>query len=286
MSKRNLINLLLFGVIGLMIVFIWLAPGREQPQADHLTDLAPDSVTQIRISRGNGRPIILQLDNNEWRMQTPFATFANPQRVAELFALLSLPVHSRFPAADRDLQQFGLATPGLSIDYGHDVVLAFGDTEPLGKQRYLLFAEHIYLVTDTVYQQLSTTDTYLVDTRPLVHSPPITGLQLPELTLQQDDNGQWSSNGAVVADADNTNRFVDNWQHARALFVSSPLDTLPEDAQQVIVSFSDGTQRRFVLQQLKTGLTLIDARSGLRYLFTQDSAKQLLAPSAPADHPQ
>ncbi|MGD8514882.1 MAG: DUF4340 domain-containing protein [Granulosicoccaceae bacterium] len=276
MSKRTLTNLLLLTVIGLLVLFVWLEPGQQAPDKTKLTDLDLASVSQIRISRGNGRPIVLLRDDRGWQMQTPFITAANPQRVQELLSLLGLAVHNRFPVAERQLQQYGLATPGLSIDFGHDVVLVFGDSEPLGKQRYVLFNEHIHLVTDTVYQQLSSTDTYLIDTRPLANSPPITGLQLPDLALQQDDNGTWLRNGEPADDADAINRFIDNWQHARALFVSRPLDAQPEAQQQVRVLFGNGTQRSFILQQPKTGMSLIDTQTGLRYLFTPDSAEQLL----------
>jgi hypothetical protein len=269
-----------------LIAFIWLEPGKQTQQVNLLTNLEPGSVTQIRISRGDRQPVALLRENDTWQMQAPFTTPANPQRMHELLALLTLQAHNRFPADTRNLQQFGLDTPELSIDFGHGVVLVFGDTEPLGKQRYLLFDEHIHLVTDTVYQQLSTTDTYLVDTRPLAHNPPITGLQLPQLTLQQDDTGQWLRDGRPVNNADAVNRFIDNWQHARALFVSSPIDALPENTQQVIVSFNDGTQRHFILQQLKTGITLIDGQSGLRYLFTTDSKELLLQAPAAAETPE
>lgn len=293
MNRRLLVNLLLVIAIAALGALLWLDPGKQAPVVTPLTTLDTTPIEAVTIRRGERAAIVLQRDHDTWHMQAPFPVSANPQRVHDLLGLLSLPVHNRFPAEGRDLQQYGLDRPELEIDYGNDTVLRVGGTEPLGQQRYVMLGGNINLVENTQFSQLLSTETYLVDTRLFGAAEKIAGLQLPGLTITQGEQGQWLFNGHALDDADAANRFMDTWQHARALFVASPdanadnsaENTAAASEETVRVSFGDQSQRELGLQRPKTGLTLVDPRTGLRYLFTGDDAKQLLQAPQTADTP-
>lgn len=282
MKSSYLTNLILLAIV---IALLWLSQ-REQTveQETPLSSLSPDMVEQIQIQRSGKDIIRLERTRDQWMLTDPFPARANATRIRLLLSLLNAPVHGEFqPMAPSALTQFGLNRPEVLLSM-NDEQFAFGDTESISKNRYILYKDRIYLIQDDVTPLLTASANSFVDNRPLADGSQLKRLRIPlelgsdtqvELTLQ---NGQWQSNDDQLS-ADRIKTLVDSWQHAYAMQVQHLDDAQLRDLEEPQISLWLNNQSepiQLIMRQDGQSLHLIDPARQLQYDFPLALQSQLL----------
>jgi hypothetical protein len=234
MKSSYLTNLVLLIIV---IVLLWLSQ-REQP-ADQspagMSALNAEAVERIEIQRQGRDTLTLERQQQSWQLTQPFQARANQTRVNLLLSLLSTPTHGQQPAENNTLAEFGLDQPDVTL-LMNEQPFAFGATESLSQNRYVLHQDVVYLVQDDVTPLLKASAGSFVDNRLLQEGVSINRLALPASSEEDDSilieqrDGRWhSDNGS--ASSDRLKTVVDNWQHAYAMQVryldAGQLDSLP-----------------------------------------------------------
>ncbi len=145
------VNLLL-GALAAILLAMHLWPGGTQAQRP-LTDLAPDSITALRVERGDRLEISLQRDPAGWQLVYPHSSAAQERRVQQLLAVARAPVQRRYPVTD-DLGQYGLDRPHAVLQLD-STRLAFGDRDPTQRLRYVLADGEVRVIDDVYFNLLT-----------------------------------------------------------------------------------------------------------------------------------
>lgn len=152
MSGRWLINGLLLALLILLGLMI-----RAELERAHfvprLTDLAAADLYRVEIVRAGEPTITLIQTAIGWRLETPLQVDADNGRVSRLLGLLEAPVERSFPAQSSDLRELGLSPPRLRLRLDARE-LQFGDTDPIGRLRYVAGEGLVYLIQDRFHHQL------------------------------------------------------------------------------------------------------------------------------------
>jgi hypothetical protein len=283
MKSSYLTNLVLLAIV---LTLLWLSQ-REQPdseQTTQLSTLSAQAVNQIRIQRPGKAVISLQQHEQQWTLSEPFSARANQTRVNLLLSLLSAPLHGQFQPMDQSaLAQFGLSEPQVVLTM-NEQQFAFGGTEPLNQNRYILHEGMVYLIQDDVTPLLTATAGSFVDNRLIEEQHQLRQLELPvevnstdTITLSKQE-GRWHSDHAGIS-SDALKALVDSWQHAYAMQVrhlsADALSSLP--APQVSLWFEDASEPlTLILQSNAQNIQLIDTKQQLQYDFPLALQSQLL----------
>jgi hypothetical protein len=283
MKSSYLTNLILLAIV---LALLWLSQ-RETPDtqpAAQLSTLTADSVNQIQIERLGKPAITLQRQQQSWALTAPFSAQANQTRVNLLLSLLSTPLHGQFQPMDESaLTQFGLSQPEVLLSM-NEQQFAFGGTEPLDQNRYVMHQGMVYLIQDDVTPLLTASAGSFVDNRLIAEEQQLAQLQLPispdsaeRITLNQSD-GQWRSDNTALS-SDSLKALVDSWQHAYAMQVrhlsAEQLATLP--APQIRLWFdTDTAPLDLIIQVNAQTLQLINPALQLQYDFPLAVQSQLL----------
>lgn len=283
MKSSYLTNLVLLAIV---LTLLWLSQ-REQPdstQTSQLSSLSAQAVKLIRIERPGKATISLQQQEQQWTLSEPFSAPANQTRINLLLSLLSAPLHGQFhPTDDSALAQFGLNEPQVVLTM-NDQQFAFGSTEPLNQNRYILHEERIYLIQDDVTPLLTATAGSFVDNRLIAEQRPLRQLDLPASNTSTDTirlskrDGQWHSDPAGIS-SDDIKALVDSWQHAYAMQVrylsAEELSKLP--TPQISLWFEDVSKpMELIMQSNAQNIQLINPEQQLQYDFPLALQAQLL----------
>ncbi len=270
MSRRALVNLALGALVLLLAALAYFRPG-VTPPPDHppLTTLDPAALSHIRITRGNGREMLLERTREGWLMRKPYRHPADSARVRQLITIVRAPSYRQLDPEASRLQAYGLAAPVARLE-ADGLALEIGGTEPIGGLRYVRCEGQVHLI-DNVY-------TYLVLAQPeafldrqiLGPSPsPIAAVELPTFRVFRDPSGRWSIDPpAPPVDQARLGAWLAAWQSARAMAVMpAPAD----GGKPVILSFAGGATAR-VLELLRGEQPLlIDRGAKLAYRLPRGS---------------
>lgn len=220
MSTRTLLNLALAVLMLLLGTVVWLRPGLEPDVAPAtITTLTPEQVSTINITRLQGEPLGFRKRDDTWFIDDDPAIPADAFQVHAILALLQAASIRSYPVEAIDLSGPGLDPPQASIMF-NGTRIAIGDVEPINNLRYVRTDTTIHLVEDRYQHLLNAGYNNFVRRRLLPADAQITALQLPGLTLQQQDGVNWRmepDNPDVSADAIDT--LIANWLRASALYV-------------------------------------------------------------------
>ena len=211
---------------------------------------------------------------SQWHMQAPYKTPANNKHINKLLSVLETPTHAQF-STERDLGQYGLDAPRVHMTMNNDLRISFGDIEPIGKRRYVRVNDTVHVIGDSPFAQLTAAASLLVDTGLFAEGVVIKSIKTPGFSLQQQENGSWQASTTNEYSADKLNSYIDQWRHARAVFVSDPEKPAAGD-QFITITLANKSTLRFGIVKLNTGLTLVNQQTGLHYHFASDVAEQLL----------
>lgn len=283
MKASYITNLLLLLVVVALVWFVQ-KPEPEQKPVQTMTDLAVTDVRDIQIQRHEKPPLHIQKQTQNWQIISPFQAQANVTRLNMILKLLKMPVQTRLDANDKNLAEYGLASPAIILQL-NDKKFAFGDVETLSKQRYVLHQQQILLISDSATPMLRATADSFIDNRLLPADQKIRRIDLPAeqgnaLSLTK-TNGQWQSDVPSLS-SDDMMALIDSWQHAYALQVhhldAAALATLPE-AEVFIWLENSQTPLAFVLLETENSLSLINPASALKYEFPTALKQQLFSDS-------
>ncbi len=217
LSSRNLLNLVLVGIVVALVLVVVYEPGKEDESSRLISTLDIAKVTEISIERIGNPSINLSLIDNQWQMQTPYAMKANKIKVESLLDLLAYNYHARYDMAELDAKQYGLDIPRTTITFNKEHKFEFGTTEPLKKHRYIRYQNTLYLADDFYYYRILGAATTFLDHALLDEKQKITKIELPGLTLSLKD-AMWEANPKPEKYSnDQANELIEHWKLSHAI---------------------------------------------------------------------
>jgi len=261
--------------IGLLLLVLALAllayyqPGLAPQAPVKLTSLGAQHVTRLRIEQPGQAPLVLEKQAGKWNITGPVRVEANTLRVETVLRLAETESLARFPA--RDLQRFKLDKPLLRV-WLNDISIAFGDSAPLGQQRYLLLGGTVHLIADYVYYYLSGGLPLFASNTLLSQGAQLQSLELPGFSLARVD-GRWRLDPSREVSMDDINQFLDAWRVAQALQVTRYQNQAAQD--KVHVRLQDGAIEFLILAR-EPELILARPDAGLQYHLGSGAAQRLL----------
>ena len=167
MSNRTLINLGLFALVALLGAIAIYEPGLEEHSRTlpPLTSMQPEEIHRIRLSNPGNLSIVLEKKDGQWRMTTPQEAAANTDKIQQLLGIATTSSHSRFPLPKERLAEFGLEPGSIHLQL-NELVLEFGNNDPLNFQRYVRIGDQLHLISNGFHHHLmASVDAYLAPTK-------------------------------------------------------------------------------------------------------------------------
>lgn len=275
MQSRTLLNLALFLLIVLLVVYINETGKQEQTSSnsEQLTQLSADSVTQINI-RHNQRHIELSRKDGKWRMLQPINVDANSFRIDTLLNMLKTISHTAYSITDIELEKYGLSAANTSISF-NDVTIDFGIVNPINNYRYVRVNDTVHLIDDHFYPLLSSQTGTLVARELITGDAVIEKLVLPELTLYRDENNSWRSSDNTGPDA--INETLHHWLKSQAFGVHNYMQR--ESLADISVYLAGETEPvRFHVTDMDPWLIIARPDLDIEYHFNLEFYDRLLKP--------
>ncbi len=265
MQRRLIINLGLLFAITILIVILKFASNQDNPVAEvHLTQLQPEQINQIKITRNKNDVILMKRVDNHWMMQQPVNAPANEYRINTLLKLVDAYSYSQFKINETDLKQFQLDNPAVVVQL-NNTDIAFGDTSPLGKQRYVMVDQVIHLINDSLFQQLQAPATFYVDNKILPEKSAIHKIIFNDIQIEA-VNGIWQITPQQQISADDIVSVVQEWKMLTAITVKLYDKTQPL-IQKVTVGFENGDQTTLDILAMTPDLLIGNPETGLEYII-------------------
>lgn len=261
------------GVLVLGALAAYLAGRSSEEAAPKLTSMAVSEVNTIRIQREAHPDITLERRGEHWYLTAPYEIAASDfraRRVARLAVETSL---KRYPAEELDLARYGLAPPRVRV-FLNDTELGFGDNNPVTHQRYVLAGGQVHLVADTVFDVLNAEVASFLGPRLLPEDAVVTGIALPEVTLNKQDTEWVLDPERPELSADDIRAFVDGWTRAEALW-AKPRSQRPAQGE-VRITLADGHELRFQIIETDPDLVLARPDLEVEYTLSGTQAERLL----------
>lgn len=150
LSRVNLWLALLILVLGLITAF---EPGLQPEALPRLTALSPREIGTIQLHHLGELKFQLSRVGQGWRMQHPRTAKAASDKVQKLLEIATLPSIHQFSAPKDRLEEFGLVASSAKLQLDQ-LVIQFGNTDPVTRARYALTGDVIHLIPDTHYHHL------------------------------------------------------------------------------------------------------------------------------------
>ncbi|MBD3618496.1 MAG: DUF4340 domain-containing protein [Chromatiales bacterium] len=274
---RLLINLGLLAAVGVLAAIALLRPGAEEVPA-RLTALEAEAIDRIVVQGEDQAPVELERRGAHWWMTRPWELEASPRRIEDLLGFARAPVHASYPADDLVLDRYGLAPPRMRLELD-DTVIAFGDTNPVSRSRYVRVGERVHLTDDTRPYLLNATPESYLGPRLLPRDAQIEALALPDLHITRAPGAGWQADADVPADT--LQARITAWQDAEALWAKpyTPREGLPT----ITVTLADGQTLTFAVAGTEPDLELARPDLGIVYTLPAEAAANLLGESTPGD---
>ena len=274
MRSRLLLTLcLLLAVTGLTL-FLVFGNDKKPEHADvTLTGIAPDTINHIRIVRNGQDEIRLEKHSGMWMMQHPYQLRASDLRINTMLKLLGAHSYAQYNSKDTQLSRFLLDQPQVSIEF-NDARIDFGDTSPLGKQRYVLFNNVVHIINDALFQQLQAPVFFFLNTKLLPEHAVISGILLPGHAFRR-QQGLWTVTPPVNISADKIVELANAWRDADAISVSKYEDTAQHDSVRIELEQQDAIE--FIIVRDPPQLILDRPDLGIQFhLGDYDAARMFL----------
>lgn len=277
-GSRTILNWVLLAAGLILAAVVYFLPGQEHtpPPPPLIAGVTPESIRHIHISRTGKQDIDLVREHHHWRLTAPLHTEANGFRADALASVVAADSERRFSAAGEDLAKFGLNPPRASLRL-NQVVIKFGDNEPIGGHRYVQVGGVIHLIPDYFYQNVAADTDEFVSLSPLPEGAEPRSFTLPGFTVHRDDGGHWRQvAGTQHADSQAIEDFVGRWRQAEALEVTRY--TPAGSHGTVTIGLGDGrSTRMFDIVSRKPELVLGRHDLPVAYHFPASQAAKLLS---------
>jgi hypothetical protein len=279
MRSRLLLNVGLTVLLGCLLLLAIYQPGRkEPPKPQRLISLDAGKIGRITIDRVGQDRIEFVRDQDHWRLQKPLAVRANDIKVRALLRFLDTRTDQALAAKDLELKNFGLAEPQVTVSFDAEQ-FALGDANPVTAKRYILYQDHVYASTDTIYHDLlgEAASFASLSLLPEVSEP--TRIVLPHYSLQR-DGAKWSITPTVPGlTGDAVIGLVDAWRRAQAVAVKAGAAGPDSKSERVRLEFGNSAPAvEFVIHAREPELVLERPDLRLEYHLFADSGGRLLQP--------
>lgn len=283
MRARLLLNLCLFALVTGLGLFLIFGGGREETPAEvALTSLAAEKITYINIARGDQDEIRFARQSGVWMMEHPYAQRANDLRIETMLNLLSAHSYAQYPAAEVSLSRFKLDQPLVTIAF-NDTLVTFGDTNPLGNQRYVLVNNTVHIINDALFQQLQAPPYFFLSTRLLPEHAAISAILLPGHAIRWQGSA-WTVEPGVSLGADAIVQLVNAWRETRAFSVNKYEGAGGTDRVRIEMEKQEALE--FLIVSPPPQLILARADLGLQYHIGDYDAGRMFLETSPGDQNQ
>ena len=278
MSKRNLLNLILFSFILVLVVLVVYEPGKEKPiTPPTLTNLKSENITQIKINRRQGEPnnqnIAFEKTADGWMMLEPYQLPANTFRIDSILKLLSTVSFSQNNLENLDQSKFDLIIPHATITF-NDTSIIFGNNKSLKHHRYVKIDSTLHMIADTFYYQLMAKTESYINHKLLPENNKIIKLTLPGIKLEQ-VKGEWQATPkADNFTADSVNQLISEWQLSQAYDIKK-LKIKSKPKSDITIQLENKTLH-FKIENNEDGFSLINIDTGIQYILAKDRKGKLL----------
>ena len=221
--------------------------------------------------RNTSDEILFQKDIGKWWMQEPYHMPANEFRINTMLNLPGAHSYTQFSKNEVELERFLLNEPAVSIEF-NDTRIDFGDTSPIGEQRYVLVNDTVHLINDSLYQQLQTPATFFLSTKLLPDDKEINNIHFPDYTIGRQDN-KWSVEPSHDISADDTVKIVHAWRNASAISIRDI--EAGENHGAIRIELDDGSAIEFNIINPLPQLILARPDIGLQYHISSYDAENL-----------
>ena len=139
-------NWLLLAIAGLLGFIIYMH-SLQQDGYTPITKLDGNRISRIFIEHENMVLARLQRQENGWADLASGNPVANQEWITRLLHIARLPSLYSFPAADLDLEAFGLQPPNYQLQLDEQII-RFGGIDPASGLRYIQLDQQIHLISD------------------------------------------------------------------------------------------------------------------------------------------
>ncbi|MDH5181503.1 MAG: DUF4340 domain-containing protein [Gammaproteobacteria bacterium] len=282
-NNRQLLNLGLLGLIGVLALLLFFEPGHNTtPAKATLTQLSLDQINHILVKR-NGQPD-LELERRDaiWYQTQPYQAAANDFRAVSLARIATAESHAQYDLTAVDIKKFQLDKPAAVITFNKQLTVSLGNNEPLKRRRYMQAENKLHIVDDTFYYQLMSPATTYLSYALLPPGSKITQFELPKLKLQLKD-GNWLAEPIPKNfSTDNVSNLLDEWRNAQSLEVEKYTGKALAPTLHIRINGRD-KPISFALRTDQQGNYLVRQDLGLQYKLTGESLNKLLQLSPPPE---
>jgi len=147
-------NWILVALVMLMSLAIYNHFRQQRDVLSPITPLDTHLISRIEIRHNGTITAKLRRQKDIWIDAASGQPAKNPDRLNKLLHIAQLPSLYRFPAADHDLQAFGLMPPRFELKLD-DTELRIGGLDPASGLRYAQTGNQIHLISDSYTHYLS-----------------------------------------------------------------------------------------------------------------------------------
>lgn len=279
MSKRNLLNLILFSFILGLVALVVYEPGKEKPiTPPTLTNLKSEDIHHIKINRRQGEAsnqnIVFEKTTDGWMMLEPYQLPANTFRIDSILKILSTVSFSQNNLKKLDQNKFGLIIPHATITF-NDTSIIFGNNKSLKHHRYVKIDSTLHMIADTFYYQLLAKTESYIDHRLLPENNKIIKLILPGIKLEH-VKGKWQATPKVDSfTADSVNQLISEWQLSQAYDIKK-VKIKTNTKAGITIQLENNKNLHFKIGNNKDGFNLTNIDTGIQYILAKDRKDKLL----------
>lgn len=284
MRSRFIVNLVLFAIVAGLAIFAYNSG--QDDTVEQLSTLTTESINQIRI-RHNQQHAKLVKNDSGWEITQPVSIAANQFRVGTILKLLSTPLRSSYEAEELELSKYGLDPATTEISF-NDLNIHFGIAHPMNRLRYVKIENRVHLIDDQYYPLISSQLGTLVSRNLVPETASLARLELPELTISKDAQGQWQTSADISAD--HITELLQHWKRSQAFGVHNYYARESLGQIQVFLENTDAPIK-FTITDVDPWLIIARPDLNLEYHFNLEFYDRLLRPGnteeplndAPAD---
>lgn len=275
-DSRLLLNIGLVIFVAVLILLVVFEPGLEKDSEEpNLVDLDIEQVSTIRIIH-NEETIQLDKKNDKWMITKPVTAEGNEFKINSLLNLVQTKSHAHYFTDEIDLAPIRLDKPRSRVFFD-DIEVAFGDTQPINYQRYVMVDNVVHLINDHYYHHTISPAENYVSFSLLPADSNIKKIVFPDKSIIEKTDGKWNTKTRLSAD--NITNLINDWKHAEAIEVKLYKKGKPK--KQVAISIAGETRPViFFISKKEDDIWLINQSLTLQYQLTQDIAQKLLDPAS------
>ena len=284
------VNIVLLIIVLIGGFYAWNS-SRQDPVDDsriEISSLKLSDFSEINIEFPSRQPTQFKLTEQGWRMMKPYQARADELYVYRVLGILATTSPVKLPA--NDLEKYGLEKPELKITFANkveEVTFLFGTYNPVNEDQYILYNNHVYLISGGFSETATFQPLELIDKNPIARFEKIKSFDFSRLEQWQEnrlrvnkDYTNWSVQGDnVAADSKQMDEWYEiTWEKLAATSVE-PYKMDPRIGYRSFdILFENGKKVTFYRIQESPELTLYRKDEGLLYHFPGDLGFTMLNP--------